>query len=571
MKKTVLIFLAFVILLVSLSAVSAETQTTGTSPVNLAISGSSAQVSTASDLPLLKAQIGAETTTETTEPTMEPVTYPTEEPTLMPTETTQPTAEPTILPTSEETTAPTSEPTLLPTGEETTLPGPVPTVMPTGEETTVPVPGQLAPVAEFTASPTSGSGPLTVSFTDTSLNTPTMWYWDFGDGSTESFTGAPSHTYADPGSYTVTMTATNQYGSDTISKTDLVTVNGQVMKNGVIYAQSVPYGANIYLNGASYGNSPVTIRDLLPGTYSISATLNGYYPDQQTITVVPGQTYGYYPSLRTSPNPPVITGTISVQSNPSGATIYINGVNYGRASFTVVNQIPGVYSMAAVMDGYDTDTRLITVNPGQTTSYYPTLQPSTNPVKTGTIFAQSTPAGATIYLNGVSYGTTPVTIPNLVPATYTMKATLNGYPTDTQRITVGAGRVSFYSPEFYPSPQPIGAGQGIIAVYSNVDGAQVSFDNVNEGTIKNGVLFVTVATMGTPVKSFRVESPGYTPLTGTINRWPGDQETVKIQTVLVPLPAPTTTHAPLPVAVTLGGLIGAGVILSLAGNLRRKQ
>ena len=54
-----------------------------------------------------------------------------------------------------------------------------------------------------------------------------------------------------------------------------------------------------------------------------------------------------------------------------------------------------------------------------------------------------------------------------------MKATLSGYAADTQRITVSQGHVSFYSPTFYPSPQPLGSGQGIIAVYSNVDGAQV--------------------------------------------------------------------------------------------------
>jgi hypothetical protein len=51
---------------------------------------------------------------------------------------------------------------------------------------------------------------------------------------------------------------------------------------------------------------------------------------------------------------------------------------------------------------------------------------------------------------------------------------------------------------------------------------------------------------------------------------PGNLETIKIQTMLVPLPVPTT-HAPLPVAVTLGGLIGAGVLVSFAGHMRRKQ
>jgi PKD repeat protein len=577
-KKTILILLILVLGLACLPMVSAVTTGVGNNPADHVIAGSAGQPLSSSGLPLLKAQIAEETTTEPLEPTMEPVTYPTEEPTTIQTPeptlapTTEPTPvptyEPTVLPTTEETYQPTTEPTLLPTGEETTEPVTEPTLLPTGEETTLPIPGPLAPVADFVASPGSGSGPLAVRFTDTSLNSPTMWYWDFGDGATDSLTGAPSHTYADPGSYTVTMTSSNMYGTDTITKTDYVTVNGQVMSNGAISAQSVPSGAAIFVNGNSYGNAPVTIRDLFPGTYSVMATLNGYYPDQQTITVPPGRTAGYYPTLRSSPNPPVITGTISARSTPSGATIYVNGVNYGTTPFTIVNQIPGTYSMAASLDGYSSDTQLITVNPGQTTSYYPTLQPSPGPARTGTIFAQSSPAGATIYLNGISYGSAPVTIPNLLPASYTMKATLSGYPADTQRITVSPGHASLYTPTFYPAPQPIGSGQGILAVYSNIDGAQVFFDNVNQGSIKNGVLFVPVSVTGTPSRTYRVESPGYTPLTGTISRWPASLETVKIQATLIPLPLPTTGHAPLPITVTLGAVIGAGFILFIAPGRR---
>ena len=68
--------------------------------------------------------------------------------------------------------------------------------MPTTEETTSPIPGPYAPVADFTASPSSGNGPLTVRFTDTSLNAPTMWYWDFGDGATDAFDRVPDpHLY----------------------------------------------------------------------------------------------------------------------------------------------------------------------------------------------------------------------------------------------------------------------------------------------------------------------------------------------------------------------------------------
>lgn len=71
----------------------------------------------------------------------------------------------------------------------------------------------LAPTASFTVDVDSGSPPLTVHFTDTSIHTPTSWSWDFGDGAT-STSQNPSHTYSTPGSYDVVLTATNAGGSD---------------------------------------------------------------------------------------------------------------------------------------------------------------------------------------------------------------------------------------------------------------------------------------------------------------------------------------------------------------------
>ncbi len=72
----------------------------------------------------------------------------------------------------------------------------------------------LPPVADFTANPTSGMAPLTVTFIDLSKNGPTQWYWNFGDGS-ESMEQNPVHEYVTPGSYTVELTVSNEAGADT--------------------------------------------------------------------------------------------------------------------------------------------------------------------------------------------------------------------------------------------------------------------------------------------------------------------------------------------------------------------
>jgi PKD repeat protein len=84
----------------------------------------------------------------------------------------------------------------------------------------------VAPVAAFSGTPTSGTAPLTVTFTDASTNAPTSWSWDFGDSDTTNATVQnPVHTYAAAGSYTVTLTATNAGGSNTATQTDYITVS----------------------------------------------------------------------------------------------------------------------------------------------------------------------------------------------------------------------------------------------------------------------------------------------------------------------------------------------------------
>jgi PKD repeat protein len=53
---------------------------------------------------------------------------------------------------------------------------------------------------------------LQVTFTDTSTKSPTRWLWDFGDGNTSTAQN-PTHTYAEAGTYSVSLLAINAFGS----------------------------------------------------------------------------------------------------------------------------------------------------------------------------------------------------------------------------------------------------------------------------------------------------------------------------------------------------------------------
>jgi PKD repeat protein len=85
--------------------------------------------------------------------------------------------------------------------------------------------GGNEPTADFIGTPVSGAAPLEVTFTDLSLNAPTAWTWTFGDGGSSN-TQNPTHTYASPGTYTVSLTATNAAGFDTLTRSAYIVVSG---------------------------------------------------------------------------------------------------------------------------------------------------------------------------------------------------------------------------------------------------------------------------------------------------------------------------------------------------------
>jgi PKD repeat protein len=86
------------------------------------------------------------------------------------------------------------------------------------------VSGGPAPTADLSASVTSGPAPLSVSFTDLSLDSPVSWLWDFGDSGATSTDQNPIFEYTADGTYTVSLTATNANGIDTVVETDLIFV-----------------------------------------------------------------------------------------------------------------------------------------------------------------------------------------------------------------------------------------------------------------------------------------------------------------------------------------------------------
>ena len=84
----------------------------------------------------------------------------------------------------------------------------------------------LKPVCNFTADLKNGNSPLTIRFMDLSINNPTSWEWSFEGGSPETSNQKnPTITYYEPGTYKVTLTTQNNFGSDTKTQTAYIQVS----------------------------------------------------------------------------------------------------------------------------------------------------------------------------------------------------------------------------------------------------------------------------------------------------------------------------------------------------------
>ena len=133
------------------------------------------------------------------------------------------------------------------------------------------------PTADFAATPTSGILPFPCNFTDLSTDIPSSWIWGFGDGSSSTEKN-PQHVYANDGWYSVSLTVSNMYGSDTETKLQYIYAapcTNQAVKIGPLYFDSLQGAYDQCLGGETIQAQALVFSEQLTFDYDVNVTLFG--------------------------------------------------------------------------------------------------------------------------------------------------------------------------------------------------------------------------------------------------------------------------------------------------------
>ena len=192
---------------------------------------------------------------------------------------------------------------------------------------------------------------------------------------------------------------------------------------GNLFIDSDPPGATVFLNQAEQSApTPLTLNDLQPGTYEVAWIFPGYKPATQQVEVRALEYANVSAALEAN------YGDLSIRSTPEGAIVYIDEEQVGITPY-IGRRDAGSYSLRLVLPYYHDQTDSIDVGVGQQVTNAYDLRP-----RFGRLAIETDPQGATVRVDGETWGTAPVERERVLSGTHAVEIELA--PFGMQRRTV---------------------------------------------------------------------------------------------------------------------------------------
>jgi hypothetical protein len=158
------------------------------------------------------------------------------------------------------------------------------------------------------------------------------------------------------------------------------------------------------------------------------------------------------PSERARERAALTSGQILVRSTPPKAGVIVNGSWRGRTPLTLRSLALGTYTVRVVADGYAAETRRVSIDarvPEATVAVQLARGPAAarpapvapRPAATaGSLYLESRPSGARVFLDGTAVGATPLLLSDLAPGAHAIRLEYPGRRPWATSVTIAAGQ-----------------------------------------------------------------------------------------------------------------------------------
>jgi hypothetical protein len=160
---------------------------------------------------------------------------------------------------------------------------------------------------------------------------------------------------------------------------------------GSVLIRSTPADADVLVNGKPRGKTPLALRDLALGSYTIRVARDGYVAEERTLQLTARRpttsttinlraaakpTNKIVPGVpaRTAGDTSATVGGLNVQSRPAGARVFVNNRLAGSTPIAIPGLPAGPATVRIEMDGYRVWTTKVHVNAGEQTRVAASLE-----------------------------------------------------------------------------------------------------------------------------------------------------------------------------------------------------
>ncbi len=235
---------------------------------------------------------------------------------------------------------------------------------------------------------------------------------------------------------------------------------------GLVLIRSNPPGANVTIADVYKGKTPLALHELPLGSYNAELQLLGYNDKEIEFEIEDRIPMARDVDMISN------SGTLMVQSIPSGATLFVDGRNEGLTPKSIDRIEQGEREITLELPGFRPYRRTVLISPKEAARVDATLTPLPGGLSIATL-----PTGARVYVNGELQGTAPVNMEEVAPGAYNIRVELRGHA-DIERV-VQVTRGDAVVEEFRMERN-----SGTLQLVTRPAGVKVSIDGEFMGTTK---------------------------------------------------------------------------------------